>query len=644
MELKDKVNLFKKGETETFEDIYLATNRLVFFVVSKLIKDQSIVEDIVQDTYITAFEKIDTLTHDNIQGWLNVIARNKAKDYLKKKKPMHFTDYLNEEVDVEFQIEDESLDFKPDHQFIEKERSELMDDVLHTLPDDQRLSVMMFYFEELTTKEIAEELSLSENTIKSRLRYAREAIKEKVEILETQGYKLLGATPFSYFVWSLQQQAQQYTVDPSVIKHVGTSIAQSVHITPTQIPNPTSTTQVAGGKLAGAKAAGTASKVGLGTLLKANVAKVVIGTIAVTGVGGVAVTQTDIVDIIKPKVIHVEAYLEHEVTGVEGQGSLDLSISMEHLLQDVYGLNKEEAIKKYGNIDDLITYRFDNNGNLSNGDYVEVYFNKSDNLKGKLNKDSMIIPINDLFVGTMITKEQIQNEFHPLFNGVNGYHTTTYYSEYQLPYEVYEVLDYQFLGDGIFSNGDKAFLKFSNTQKLHALGYALESDEVEFEVFGLIELENGGVPYFVPSTKKKGEFEKRTYKGNDQVYQDGIEYTLVQVLAEMFSAELWRGVDLHHPDYEKFSVYIDEYLAYNLFYSGNYVKLYPDVKNVPVEALESYWGEHNYLGPVDVTLPNEFYNQLAEAIGKTIKHNFPRAKEIDVGFGGYKSINVILDN
>ena len=66
MELKDKVNLFKKGETETFEDIYLATNRLVFFVVSKLIKDQSIVEDIVQDTYITAFEKIDTLTHDNI--------------------------------------------------------------------------------------------------------------------------------------------------------------------------------------------------------------------------------------------------------------------------------------------------------------------------------------------------------------------------------------------------------------------------------------------------------------------------------------------------------------------------------------------------------------------------------------------------
>lgn len=74
-------------------------------------------------------------------------------------------------------------------------------EILDSLPDDQRISVMMYFYEQKTTKEIAEELGCKEVTVKARIRYAKAKIKESVLNLEKkQGIKLYNLAPLPFFI------------------------------------------------------------------------------------------------------------------------------------------------------------------------------------------------------------------------------------------------------------------------------------------------------------------------------------------------------------------------------------------------------------------------------------------------------------
>lgn len=65
--------------TSTYHDVYLAIKML-------LRQDEDTVMDLLQDTYIKAFSKLDTLGDDSkFPAWVRTIARNKALDYLKKR-------------------------------------------------------------------------------------------------------------------------------------------------------------------------------------------------------------------------------------------------------------------------------------------------------------------------------------------------------------------------------------------------------------------------------------------------------------------------------------------------------------------------------------------------------------------------------
>lgn len=57
---------------------------------------------------------------------------------------------------------------------------ELMENI-ENLPDEQKEVIMLFYFEDLTIKEIASDLKVSENTVKSRLKYAKEKLKSWIQ-------------------------------------------------------------------------------------------------------------------------------------------------------------------------------------------------------------------------------------------------------------------------------------------------------------------------------------------------------------------------------------------------------------------------------------------------------------------------------
>ena len=90
-------------------------------------------------------------------------------------------------------------------EYTKEETRQLVHELIDSLSDEQRLVVIAFELEGLTTKEIAEQLGCSEATVKSRLRYGRNNIKEKAEELQKKGYKLYGIAPVVLLLYLLQK-------------------------------------------------------------------------------------------------------------------------------------------------------------------------------------------------------------------------------------------------------------------------------------------------------------------------------------------------------------------------------------------------------------------------------------------------------
>ena len=172
----------RKQDQDALAEIYEQSSLAVYKVIKILIKDEDTVYDILQDTYVKAFTRLDQLQDERkLIPWLKVIANNTARDWLKKRKPVLFTD---------MSADDESDDFS---------FAESIEDTRTTLNPEIAMDGM-FYYEEMSVRDISTVLGISENTVKSRLVYGRKKIKELVLDLEKKGTKLYTTAPIVFFV------------------------------------------------------------------------------------------------------------------------------------------------------------------------------------------------------------------------------------------------------------------------------------------------------------------------------------------------------------------------------------------------------------------------------------------------------------
>ena len=259
------------GDQQAITELYELTYSSVYKTVKSMVADEDSVLDIVQDSYIKGFQSLEQLdAPENFRAWMKRIAVNKAKDYLKRKKPILFSEMAGEEGE-EIDFRDECLEHCPEEMLDRKETTRLMQEILAGLGEDQRMVIGMFYYEEMSIRQIAETLGCSENTVKSRLNYGRKKIEIKVRDLEKKGVKLYSLAPVAFFLWLLRMYKQVPEV-PSV------PVLEAV-------------TTECGGAASGAvgAAAGTAGAFA-GAGAKTLVAKIVAGLLAATVVCGGVVT------------------------------------------------------------------------------------------------------------------------------------------------------------------------------------------------------------------------------------------------------------------------------------------------------------------------------------------------------------------
>lgn len=194
----------RTGSQDAVSALYEKTYSKVYYTVKSMIRDEDAVFDIVQDAYIKAFAHLDSFQGDTkFLPWVRQIAANTARDWLKKKRPMLFTQ-LNSDDEQDTPVEelfpDERSENLPDQVIDQKETKRLLREIIEDLPEDQRAVIGMFYYEEMSVKEIAAAMDVSESAVKSRLMYGRNKIEKKVRELEKQGTKLYSLSPLPFLL------------------------------------------------------------------------------------------------------------------------------------------------------------------------------------------------------------------------------------------------------------------------------------------------------------------------------------------------------------------------------------------------------------------------------------------------------------
>lgn len=230
MDYTEAIRLALGGEQRGYTVLYEKTYQKKYFLALQYMKNEAAAEDVIQEAYIRAFSKLDTLKKpEKFPSWFGMIVANTAKNALRKNSPMLFSDIPadGEQEEFEYQIEDENIDHMPETAYTRKETRQLMHRLLDSLSEEQRMCILMFHIEGLSIRQIASALGCSENTVKSRLKYGRDNIKAKGEELQKKGYQLYSVAPLPLFLYLLQKEAAYMKADGS-LSAAGARVAEYV--------------------------------------------------------------------------------------------------------------------------------------------------------------------------------------------------------------------------------------------------------------------------------------------------------------------------------------------------------------------------------------------------------------------------------
>ena len=304
---RDLIDLAASGDQDAIADLYNRTYNSVYNTLKFILKDEDSVLDVLQDSYIKAFSSLDQLQDaSKFEAWIKRIAHNRAIDELRKAKPLNFSEMVSDDSDEVLEFEDDRPDSLPEVVVDQKETARLLGEILDSLPDDQRVCVTMFYYDQLSVKEIASELGVAEATVKSRLNYGRKKIESKVRELEKKGTKLYGIAPIPFLLLLLRKEAEISGVSSSgilgnifeVLSDTSGASAGVTAGTSAEVSANTAATVNAASKSGEGIAASAASAAGKG-VAAAGAAKVALSTkitaailaVAVIGGGGAAITH-----------------------------------------------------------------------------------------------------------------------------------------------------------------------------------------------------------------------------------------------------------------------------------------------------------------------------------------------------------------
>ncbi len=225
----------RNGDTVAYGRLVSATQRMVASVAMAITRDLQTSEDIAQDTFLTAWQRIGQLgSASSFLPWLRQVARNRAIDHVRagryRETPVDPMDYLAEVAG--------DPQHGPAETFAREHEAKQLADALDEIPETSRDVLLLYYREGERSQSVAALLGISDAAVRKRLQRGRDSLR--AELLKRFADAARSSAPGVAFTATL-----------------GTAIAMSV---------PATAAAAAGAGAAKSGAAGFAAKFSLGTL------------------------------------------------------------------------------------------------------------------------------------------------------------------------------------------------------------------------------------------------------------------------------------------------------------------------------------------------------------------------------------------
>ncbi|WP_430136147.1 sigma-70 family RNA polymerase sigma factor [Neobacillus pocheonensis] len=166
-----------EDKEELIDEIMNRYGQEVLQLVFSYVNNRAIAEDLTQDIFVKCYKGLHTYSgKSKLRTWLWRIAINHCKDFLKSWYNKNVV--TTEEEPFSNMTQKEMVE----QAVIQKEEDDQLIAAIMTLPIKYREVIYLFYYEEQSIKEIALVTEVSDNTVKTRLRRAKELLKEQLEV------------------------------------------------------------------------------------------------------------------------------------------------------------------------------------------------------------------------------------------------------------------------------------------------------------------------------------------------------------------------------------------------------------------------------------------------------------------------------
>jgi RNA polymerase sigma factor (sigma-70 family) len=171
------INRCKNNDRLAFSELYRYFYRAIYTTCYRILKNADVAEDVMQETFITAFEKIETFKGESTFGaWLKRIAVNKSIDALRRN--LSIFQPMNDALENSIPEDSDHSAFEKNDQVLEK--VEIIKKALGLLPDGYRVVLSLYLFEGYDHEEIAQILGISESTSRSQYTRAKQKLIDSI--------------------------------------------------------------------------------------------------------------------------------------------------------------------------------------------------------------------------------------------------------------------------------------------------------------------------------------------------------------------------------------------------------------------------------------------------------------------------------
>ncbi len=194
---------FQQGDQTAFDTIYQLSNRDIYYTIFRTVKDRDVSADILQETYLEVYRNLSSLRNsDAFMSWIYTISQHKIAYYFKKNPYECECDLDDEIID---NVQESYSDYLPEDSLLNSEVQHQVKRVIDELPLKYRETIIAFYYNQMSIKEIGMANGIPENTVKTYLMRGKAKIKNAViQMEEKQGIKLrsigLGVVLMQIFV------------------------------------------------------------------------------------------------------------------------------------------------------------------------------------------------------------------------------------------------------------------------------------------------------------------------------------------------------------------------------------------------------------------------------------------------------------